>query len=162
MILCARRDHVNRARNAARTLCERFVYSKVKITRPYDYQTWRTYLFEKVYGLVTSVTERFGCLLAGQTISDHIGYFPRDRSSSAPPISTRKARPRKKAHKPLRTSCISQTSASAMFDNHKILLFWLQNKKNLSHTLTAWSAFRDLFTWSWRTTCSKDHGLFLS
>ena len=41
-----RRDHVNRARNAdhaART-CERFVYSIVKITRLYDYQTWRTHL----------------------------------------------------------------------------------------------------------------------
>ena len=39
-----RRDHVNRARNAdhaART-CERFVYSIVKITRLYDYQTWQT------------------------------------------------------------------------------------------------------------------------
>ena len=39
-----RRDRVNRARNAdnaARTR-ERFVYSIVKITRLYDYQTWRT------------------------------------------------------------------------------------------------------------------------
>ena len=39
-----RRDHVNRARNAdhaART-CESFVYSVVKITRLYDYQTWQT------------------------------------------------------------------------------------------------------------------------
>ena len=38
-------DHVNRARNsdqAART-CERFVYSTVKITRVYDYQTWPTH-----------------------------------------------------------------------------------------------------------------------
>ena len=43
-----RRDHVNRARNADHTAraCEMFVYSIVKITRLYDYQTWQT-LFEK-------------------------------------------------------------------------------------------------------------------
>ena len=44
-----RRDHANRAWNAdhaART-CERFVYSIVKITRLYDYQTWPTHLFVK-------------------------------------------------------------------------------------------------------------------
>ena len=42
------RNHMNRAQNAdqaART-CERFVYSVVKITRLYDYQTWQTF-FEK-------------------------------------------------------------------------------------------------------------------
>ena len=48
VMLCVRsirRDQVNRARNAdyaART-CERFVYSIVKITRLYDYQTWQTF-----------------------------------------------------------------------------------------------------------------------
>ena len=51
---------MNRAGNAdqaART-CERFVYSILKITRLYDYQTWRTRLSEKlarcakVYGLL--------------------------------------------------------------------------------------------------------------
>ena len=35
----------------------------------------------------------------------------------------------KKAHKPLRTSWISQKKMSAMFDNHTILLFWLKNKQ---------------------------------
>ena len=40
-----RRDHVNRARNADHTAraCEMFVYSRVKITRLYDYQTWHTF-----------------------------------------------------------------------------------------------------------------------
>ena len=40
---------MNRPRNAdhaARTR-ERFVYSLVKITRLYDYQTWQTHFFEK-------------------------------------------------------------------------------------------------------------------
>ena len=33
---------------------------------------------------------------------------------------------------------------------------------NLSHVLAAWSAFRALFTWSWRTTRAKDHlGFFI-
>ena len=30
----------------------------------------------------------------------------------------------------------------------------------LSHVLAAWSAFCALFSWSRRTTCAKDHGLF--
>ena len=50
-------------------------------------------------------------------------------------------------------------NVSAMFDNHTILLFWLE-WTNLSHVLAAWSAFRALFTWSRRTTCAKDHRLF--
>ena len=37
--------------------------------------------------------------------------------------SASKKQSRKKAHKPLRTSCIYQ-NMSAMFDNHTILLFW--------------------------------------
>ena len=136
MILCARRDHVNRARNAART-CERFVYSKVKITRPYDYQTWRTYLFEKVYGLVTSVTGRFGCLLAGQTISDHIGYFPRDRSSSAQPISTRKARPRKKPTNLCAPRVFLKQVRRPCLIIIKSCYFDYRIKKSLSYTLAA-------------------------
>ena len=41
------RDQVNWARNAdhAETGCEGFVYSKVKITKFYDYWTWQTHLF---------------------------------------------------------------------------------------------------------------------
>ena len=41
---------MNRARNTdhARRTCERFVYSKVKITRLYDYQTWQTSLEKEV------------------------------------------------------------------------------------------------------------------
>ena len=31
----------------------------------------------------------------------------------------------------------------------------------ISHVLAAWSAFRALFTWSWRTTCANDHRLFI-
>ena len=57
----------------------------------------------------------------------------------------------KQAHKPLRTSWFLKMSA--MFDNQTILLFW--NKP------FARSAFRALFTWSRRTTCAKDHRLFL-
>ena len=33
---------------------------------------------------------------------------------------------------------------------------------NVSRVLGAWSAFRVLFTWSRRTTCAKDHRLFLN
>ena len=33
-------------------------------------------------------------------------------------------------------------------------------KNNFSHTVAAWFAFRTLFSWSPRTTCTKDHGLF--
>ena len=45
-------------------------------------------------------------------------------------ISNRKAQSskNKKRHKPLRNPWISQTIVSGMFDNHKILLFWLYNK----------------------------------
>ena len=70
---------MNRARNAdhaART-CERFVYSLVKITRLYDYQTWHTHCFEKftrcakVCGLFSLIV-RFGCWLAEQANSSHV------------------------------------------------------------------------------------------
>ena len=79
MILCVRSmsvDHVNRAQNAdhaART-CERFVYSRVKMTRLYDYQTWQTHFggnsrcaqrFVGFYFLVVL----FGCWLAGRANS---------------------------------------------------------------------------------------------
>ena len=50
-------------------------------------------------------------------------FLPRDQSLPAQPINIREAQPRKKAQIPLRTSCISQTNVSAMFDNHKLLLF---------------------------------------
>ena len=46
------RDHVNRARNTdhvARTY-ERFVYSTVKITRWYEYQTWQIHLLRNSRG----------------------------------------------------------------------------------------------------------------
>ena len=36
----------------------------------------------------------------------------------------------------------------------------LRKKNNNSHTVAAWFAFRALFSWSPRTTCTKDHGLF--
>ena len=45
------------------------------------------------------------------------------RSFPAQPISTRKAQSGRKAHKPLRTSWISQTNVSVMFENQKILCF---------------------------------------
>ena len=35
----------------------------------------------------------------------------------------------KRAHNPLRTSRISQTNVSALFDHQKILLIWLKNKQ---------------------------------
>ena len=71
MILCARSTSRSRewAQNAART-CKSFVYSIVKITRLYDYQTWRTYCFRKfrrcakVYGLFSWL-----CFLDGDWLS---------------------------------------------------------------------------------------------
>ena len=33
---------------------------------------------------------------------------------------------------------------------------------HLSHVLATWSTFCALFTWSWYTTCAKDHGVFLN
>ena len=45
MIFCARSTLRSRE---ART-CERFVYSVVKITRLYDYQTWRTLFFWEIH-----------------------------------------------------------------------------------------------------------------
>ena len=44
----ARRGHVNRAQNAdhAAKTCDRFVYSIVKVTKLYDYQTCQTF-FER-------------------------------------------------------------------------------------------------------------------
>ena len=60
---------------------------------------------------------------------------------------------KKKAHKPLRTLRIYQ----------KIYLPCLLIIQScyLSHVLTVWSACRPLVTWSWCTTCVKDHGLFI-
>ena len=55
---------------------------------------------------------------------------PFDRSLSVQPISTRTHTQENKAHEPLCTSWISQTNVSAMFNDHKILLFWLQNKQD--------------------------------
>ena len=77
-----RQDQVNSARNTdhAARVCERFVYSRVKITRLYDYQTWQTHLFEKftrcakVCGLFF-LTVLFGCRLAGQVNCDHTVYL---------------------------------------------------------------------------------------
>ena len=63
------------------------------------------------------------------TCADHCWLHLCDRSSPAQPISIPKVQSSKKAHKPLRTSCISSKNVSAMFDNHTILLFWLQNKQ---------------------------------
>ena len=56
---------------------------------------------------------------------------------------------RKKAH--IQYLCTPREfpkNVSAMFDNHTILLLWLKNEE------------KALFTWSRRTTCAKDHGLF--
>ena len=55
---------------AART-CERFVYSVVKITRFYDYQTWQTHFLKSSQGGQIGVgffflIVLFGCWLAGQ------------------------------------------------------------------------------------------------
>ena len=43
---------MNRSRNAdhAARICEKFVYSIVKKTRLYDYQTWQTHYFEEFTG----------------------------------------------------------------------------------------------------------------
>ena len=79
--LVVRRDHVNRARNtdhAVRTR-ERFVYSIAKITRFYDYQTWQTYLSRSSRGAQRFVgfflIMLFGCWLARQENSDHMGSW---------------------------------------------------------------------------------------
>ena len=57
--------------------------------------------------------------------------------------ATEKHNQENKAHKPLRTTWISQKNVSAMFDNDTIAL-----KQNA------------LFTWSRRIARAKDHGLF--
>ena len=51
-------DHVNRARDAdqAARACEIFVYSAVKVTRFFDYQTWQTYAWE-----ISCVSQRYLC-----------------------------------------------------------------------------------------------------
>ena len=41
------KEPMNRARNATVRIFEMFVYSIIKITRLYDYQTWLTHFFEK-------------------------------------------------------------------------------------------------------------------
>ena len=51
-------------------------------------------------------------------------------------------------------------NVSAIFENHTILLFWIQNKYKLFAFLVERYAFRVLFTWSRHTSCAKDHGLF--
>ena len=67
----------------------------------------------------------------------------------------------KKAHIPLRTSCIPQ-NASARFDNHTILFFWLWNKQTFR--MFALRDLRDLrfAARSRGTMCAKDHGLFVN
>ena len=72
-----RRDHVNRARNADHAVrtCERFVYSTVKITRSYDYQTWADTFFWEIHEVRKGMWAfcfyclivLFSCWLAGQT-----------------------------------------------------------------------------------------------
>ena len=74
------RDHMNSAQNAdqgART-CGRFVYSIVKITRFYYYQTWLTFVWEiylqgaqRFVGFFLLIV-LFGCWLVGQANSDHM------------------------------------------------------------------------------------------
>ena len=88
-------------------------------------------------------------------------FQPRDQSLPAQPISIQNVQSRKKAHKPLHTSCISQKNVSAIFDNHTIFIIVNMEWTNLSHVLAAWSAFLALFTWSWCATCAKDHGFFI-
>ena len=53
-------------------------------------------------------------------------------------------------------------NVSAIFYHNRstVFLFWLYNKKNLSHVLAALSVFLALFTWSRRTTCAKIIGCF--
>ena len=79
-----RRDHVNRARNAdhAEGLIERFVYFIVRITRLFDYQTWRT-LFEILEvrkGLwAFFLIVLFRCWLAAQTSVNLISQLSNGR-----------------------------------------------------------------------------------
>ena len=61
------------------------------------------------------------------------------------PITIRKARLRKKAHKPLGTLWISQTNVSVMFDNHKTSLLWLQNKRTFHIHVLALHDLRQVF-----------------
>ena len=85
-----------------------------------------------------------------------------DRSFSAQPISIRKAQWRKKAHKPLHTSWISQNkTVSAMFDNHtSVLPLWLQDTQT-SH-IFSWFCLRFALCslGLYGATCAKDHGPF--
>ena len=77
MILCARCTSRSREQNTKRRSRSEIVYSIVKISRFYDYQTWPTHLFEiftrcaKVCGLFF-LNVLFECWLAGQTNSNHV------------------------------------------------------------------------------------------
>ena len=53
---------------------------------------------------------------------------PRDGSLPAQPISVRKAQARKKAHKPLRTPCTSQTNLSSMFDHQNLVILIIEKQ----------------------------------
>ena len=80
MILCAcstSRSSEQSTKNTDHTVrvCERFVYSVVKITRLYDYQTWKTRFWRNSRGAQRFVgfvflTVLYGCWLAEQTNSD--------------------------------------------------------------------------------------------
>ena len=74
-------DQVNRAQNADQTakVCERFVYSRVKMTRLYDYQTWHTHFCRNSWGAQRLVgfyflVVLFRCWLAGFANSDHMDW----------------------------------------------------------------------------------------
>ena len=79
-IVC--RDHVNRARNADHTVrvCEKVVYSIVKRTRLYSYQTWQTHFCRNSRGAQRHAGFYFllvllGFWLAGWANSEHMEGF---------------------------------------------------------------------------------------
>ena len=46
-----------------------------------------------------------------------------------------------------------------VWQSHNLVILTIE-EANLSRVPAAWSAFRALFSLSWRSTCAKDHGLF--
>ena len=92
------------------------------------------------------------------SISSHL-FLPRDRSLSAQPISIRKAQSRKKAHKPLRTSWISQKMCPPCL----IIIQSCYCDYRINETFRMFSPlnlFLVLFTWPQRSTRAKDYRIF--
>ena len=69
--------------------------------------------------------------------------------------------PKKRSLTIKRTHTFFKQMCLSCLINIKSCYFDYRINKHVPRVLAAWSAFRALFTWSWHTTCAKDHRLFL-